>query len=118
MLAVSLPQSQTSFSAGTFLSSIDRQTGHVTFFEISIVVKYISLKSQTMSFPFKGEPIPVRILMASKACIEPIIPGVAPTTPRVSQVINSSSDTLGKRHLRHPVSGGEKTERLPSKPIA
>ena len=87
-------------------------------FEMSMLVKSISLKSQTSSLPFNVEPIPAKSFMVSMACKEPIIPVVAPKTPRVLQDSKSASDRLGIKHSRQPVSGGANTERLPSMPMA
>ena len=78
----------------------------------------MSLKSQTSSLPFKVEPIPAKSFMVSMACKAPITPGVAPITPRVLHVSKSLSERLGIKHSRQPVSGGAKTERLPSIPMA
>src|SRR5665647_1314641 len=118
MLAVSLPQSQTSLSPPATDESLPWQTGHLVFSEMSMVVKYMSLKSQTISLPFKVEPMPVKSLIVSMACKAPIIPGVAPTTPRVLHVNISESEMLGIKHSKQPVFGGAKTERFPSTPIA
>src|SRR5450759_5872617 len=113
MLAVSLPQSQTSLSPPAIDATSPWQTGQRVLFEISMAVKSISLKSQTNNLPFNVEPMPVRSFMVSIACNAPIIPVVTPRTPRVLHVSKSASERLGIKHSKHPVWGGAKTDRLP-----
>src|SRR3990170_6418026 len=118
MLAVFSPQSQTSFPLSPAGANSPSQAGQPTLFEISIVAKDMSLKSQTISLPFNGEPAPEISLMASMACMAPIMPGVAPRTPRVLHVCSSLSERFGIMHSKQGVSGGAKTDKLPSTPIA
>ena len=93
------------------------QTGQLEFFKIGIAVKSISLKSQTNNLPLNVLPIPDRSFMVSIACMVPIIPDVAPIIPNLLQGW-SVLEFWGIKHSRHPVSGGENTERLPSNPLA
>ena len=86
MLAVSLPQSQTSRSPPAIEDKSPWQTGQRVLLEMSMVVKSMSLKSQTKSLPFNVFPTPARSFMVSIACNAPITPGVAPITPRVLHV--------------------------------
>jgi hypothetical protein len=62
--------------------------------------------------------MPARTFTVSIASILPMIPAVAPKTPLASHVERKSSSMPGKTHSRHGVSGGAKTERLPSRPTA
>src|SRR5665647_521199 len=118
MLTVSLPHSQTNRSPPAIDDRSPWQTGQWVFFEISTVVKSMSLKSQTISLFFNVEPTHAKIFIVSIVWRAPIIPVVAPRTPRVLHVNKSESERFGIKHSKQPVSGGAKTDRLPSMPIA
>ena len=95
MLAVSRPQSQTSRSPPATEPKSPWQIGQRVLFEMSMLVKSMSLKSQTSSLPFNVEPIPTKSFTVSMACKDPIIPVVAPRTPRMLHV----TESIGK--VRH-----------------
>src|SRR5665647_2035473 len=95
MLTVSLPHSQTNRSPPAIDDRSPWQTGQWVFFEISTVVKSMSLKSQTISLFFNVEPTHAKIFIVSIVWRAPIIPVVAPRTPRVLHVNKSESERFG-----------------------
>src|SRR4030043_993746 len=113
-LAVFLPQSQTNFSPPSSIGVLPLHAEQPRRLKTSIVVKYMSLKSQINSLPFKAEPTSAKTFTASIACIVPIMPAVAPNTPRTCHDISSLSSNLGKTHSKHGVSGGATPDRFPS----
>ncbi len=119
MLAVFWPHNHTNRSLPVRgLMILPWHAGQSGLLKMLIFVKYISLKSQIISFPLRFSPIPASSFTVSMACIVPMIPAVVPSTPRVWQVGSWSSFRPGSIHSRQGVSGGEKTERFPSIPMA
>src|SRR4030042_6663230 len=109
-LAVFLPQSQTNFSLPSSIDALPLHAQQPCRLKTSMAVKYMSLKSQINSLPFKVEPTSAKTFTASIACIVPIMPAVAPNTPRTSHDISSLSSKLGKTHSKYGVSVGADRE--------
>ena len=118
MLAVSLPQSQTSRSPPATADKSPWQTGQRVLFRYVNGGEVHVAEVADQQFTLQGWPTPAKQFYGFHSLQAPITPGVAPITPRVLQVSKSLSERLGIKHSKQPVSGGANTERLPSMPMA
>src|SRR5208337_4412005 len=75
-------------------------------------------KSKIINLVSQFELTLANTFIVSNAWSDPIIPVVAPSTPRVLHVARFESSNPGNAHSRHGVVGGLKTATFPSKPIA
>ena len=118
MLAVSRPQSQTNRSPPATAERSPWQTGQRVLLEMSIAVKSMSLKSQTSSLPLRDLTDVCEELDGFHRLQRADDSRRGAHDSRVPQVNRSLSERFGMRHSRHPVSGGAKTDRFPSIPMA